>query len=144
MATKHDQAMTKGRYINRQHLHEVVHAKLDRHEGRREVRAEKGWRHWLYRSMRGSFRGWGSEIENRKISRGTTGKSWTNTWRVKLSPERMGGSSVPWEGWKLSVPCLTGHIGILTLPPREKSSFFSLYMWDTGTKQTVKFITTPH
>lgn len=49
----------------------------------RGVRSElkEGGGAWLYRSMTGSFRGWWSEIENRKNLRGTTKKSWTKTWR---------------------------------------------------------------
>lgn len=39
--TKRGPAMTKGKHINSQHLHEIVNTKLGRH-GREEVRVETG------------------------------------------------------------------------------------------------------
>lgn len=67
-------------------FHEVVNNTLGRnYRGRWELRWGEG--SYLYRSMRSSFRGWGTEMENRKISRGTR-KRWTNTWRGNSSPRQ--------------------------------------------------------
>lgn len=146
MATKHSPAMTKGKYINSTFMKLYMPSWTAMGgRGRWELRGGGGLR--LYRSLRGSFMGWGSELRNRKILRGTTGKRWTNTWRVKLAFKRMSGTSVPWEGWTVC-PMLSQGTHRITLLPREKkapplSTFeYLVQVWHRD--KTVQFVITPH
>lgn len=117
---------------------------MDRNSSRK-VRSGEVEHLAIYRSMRRSCRGWGTEMENKKISRGTPRlprkkDQHLEGGRNSFSPKRRDGSSVPWESW--TVPCClkgqrTSHIATKEQKPLNLSTHKHLkQVWHQQNKQS--------